>query len=115
MCEEFQLTDRVTGSTNFAADFSARGKRDSQGRSLRDFDLDTRLFKFPCSYLIYSAAFDGLPEEVRSPVVSRLVAILEGRDNASEYAHLTGEMRRQILEILCDTKPEFKRMTLAKN
>lgn len=86
MCEEFRLTDRVTGSTSFAADFSEGGKRDSRGRSLRDLDLNTRLFKYPCSYLIHSAAFDGLPDEVRLEIVSRLAAILDGRDDSPQYA-----------------------------
>ncbi len=115
MCGEFQLTDTVTGSTRFAEEFTARGRKDSKGRSLRDFDLHTRLFKYPCSYLIYSAGFDGLPDEVRIEVISRLTAILEGRDTAQQYAHLTSEMRSEILEILRETKPEFKRLTLAGN
>lgn len=109
MTDEFQLTDTVAGSSGFAAEFSARGSEDSQGRSLRDFDLKTRLFKYPCSYLIYSDAFDALPREVRDLVVSRLIAILEGRDASPKYAHLTPEMRSEILEILTDTKPDFAR------
>lgn len=109
MCDEFQLTDQVTGSTRFAEDFSERGKRDSRGRSLRDLDLETRLFKYPCSYLIYSAAFDGLPDEVREQVYQRLLAILDGSDESPKYRHLTPELRRDISEILLETKPEFKR------
>jgi hypothetical protein len=115
MCGEFQLTDTVMGSTRFAEEFTARGKKDSKGRSLRDFDLHTRLFKYPCSYLIYSASFDGLPDEVRIEVISRLTAILEGRDTDQQYAHLTSGMRREILEILRETKPEFSRLKLAVN
>lgn len=107
-CDEFALTDRVSGSTTYADDFQARGKRDSKGRSLRDFDLQTRLFKYPCSYLIHSAAFQGLPGEVRSQVMSRLSAILDGRDPSPEFAHLSLQIRREILEILQDTLPEFR-------
>ena len=115
MCGEFRLTDTVSGSTSFAKEFTARGKRDSKGRSLRDFDLKTRLFKYPCSYLIDSVAFDGLPNEVRSDVISRLTAILDGRDSSPEFSHLTIDMRREILEILRETKPEFSRSPLAVN
>jgi len=115
MCGEFQLTDTITGSTRFAEEFTARGKKDSKGRSLRDFDLHTRLFKYPCSYLIYSASFDGLPDEVRIEVISQLTSILEGRDTSPQYAHLTSELRREILEILRETKPEFNRLKLALN
>lgn len=105
MCDEFRLTDTVSGSTQFADEFAARGKKDSKGRSLRDFDLKTRLFKYPCSYLIGSSAFSGLPSEVLSEVIPRLIAILEGRDKSKEYAHLSPEMRRDILEIIRETEP----------
>lgn len=109
MVDEFQLTDSVMGSSSFTEDFEARGIKDSRGRSLRDFDLQTRLFKYPCSYLIYSPAFDALPDQVRRQVISRLTAILEGREQAPEFSHLTPQMRREILEILVETKPDFSR------
>lgn len=109
MVDEFQLTDVVSGSSPFADEFVSRRIADAKGRSLRDFDLQTRLFKYPCSYLIYSDAFDGMPKEVREQVISRLFDILEGRDQSPEFAHLTPKLRREILEILIDTKPEFAR------
>lgn len=110
MHDEFQLTDRVSGTTLFADEFTARGKEDSQGRSLREFDLETRLFKYPCSFLIHSPAFDGLPDAVRTQVMTRLLAILEGRDESEDYAHLSPTMRQDILEILRDTKSELKEL-----
>jgi hypothetical protein len=70
--EEARLTDRVEGTSSFASDFAARGPRDSKGHSLREFDLKTRLFRFPCSYLIYSRAFDSLPAEVKDYVYQSL-------------------------------------------
>ena len=76
-CEEAKLTDRVVGTTTFARDF-ARARR-SKGRSLREFDLATRLFKYPCSYLIYSEAFDKMPADVRDLVLKRLFAVLTVR------------------------------------
>jgi hypothetical protein len=105
-CGEFELTDKVVGSTSFAEEFTARGECDSQGRSLREFDLQTRLFKYPCSYLIYSDAFAGLPKQVRQQILNKLVAILDGRDLSEEYQHLCSRSKRDILEILCDTLPE---------
>ncbi|WP_372896906.1 hypothetical protein [Stieleria sp.] len=107
MVDEFQLTDAVKGASDFEAEFASRGIKDSRGRSLREFDLQTRLFKYPCSYLIHSPAFDALPKQVREQVVARLFAILEGRDDSPDFEHLTPKMRRDILEILIDTKPEF--------
>ncbi len=111
MCDEYPLEDAVSGSSKFAAEFTSRGPRDSKDRSLRDLDLKQRLFRYPCSYLIYSPAFDGLPDEVRKPVLSRLREILENRDDSPEYAHLSPSDRREVLEILEETKPEFASLT----
>ena len=107
MCDEFALQDSITGTSGFAEDFQARGRSDSRGRSLRDLDLQRHLFRYPCSYLIHSPAFDGLPDEVRKRILHRLVDILHGRDDSDTFTHLTDKARREILEILRDTKPEF--------
>ena len=102
--EEAPLTARVEGLSTFAKDFEARGPRDSKGRSLRDLDLQTRLFKYPCSYLIYSEAFDNLPAQIKSHLYQRLYDILTGKDKTPEFQTLTTETRRAIFEILRDTK-----------
>ena len=106
-CDEFPLTSPVKGTSRYTEEFEARGIRDAEGRSLRDFDLTTRLFRYPCSYLIHSAAFDGLPNVVRTRVLTKLKAILEGYDDSESYEHLSRQDRRNILTILNDTKPEF--------
>ncbi|MFT5303321.1 MAG: hypothetical protein ACI814_004140 [Mariniblastus sp.] len=107
MCDEFALSSPVAGSGKFTAEFEAKGMRDSKQRSLREFDLKTRMFRYPCSYLIYSPAFDGLPNEVRIPIVRRLVQVLEGRDDSDRYDHLSAQTKTAILEILKETKPEL--------
>ncbi len=107
MCDEFPLADRITGTSDFAKEFVTRGPRDSQHRSLRDLDLQARLFKYPCSYLIYSPAFTALPIEVRKPVIEGLLDVLEGRDDSQEFAHLSAETRATILNILQETRPEI--------
>ncbi|HTE39545.1 MAG TPA: hypothetical protein VK629_01875, partial [Steroidobacteraceae bacterium] len=94
----------VIGSSAFAREFSARGPRDSKGRSLRDFDLNTRTFRFPCSYLIYSDAFDALPEPSKTYVYRRLLEVLGGEDQDPDFKHLSAHDRRAILEILLETK-----------
>jgi hypothetical protein len=106
-CDEAELTDRVAGTTSFARDFTARGPKDSKGRSLRDFDLSRRLFSHPCSYLIYSEAFDRMPAEVRDHVLKRLFAVLTGEDRDEAFGHLTAADRQAILEILRETKPNL--------
>ncbi|WP_442507844.1 hypothetical protein SH528x_006783 [Novipirellula sp. SH528] len=108
-CEETELTSEVKGLLEFAHEFESRGPSDDQGRSLRQFDLKTRMFKYPLSYLIYSKAFDSLSEELRREVVRQLLDVLEERDTSEAYAHLTTDMRRDILEILRATKPGFER------
>ena len=113
MCDEFALTDHVSGTSTFTQDFENRGKKDSQGRSLREFDLKTRMFRYPCSYLIHSAAFDGMPDRVRTKVLTELARILRGEDASSDYDHLTSPMRSDIMQILRDTKPEFKQLESA--
>lgn len=107
MCGEYELTDQVAGLSGFAEEFSAKGKRDSQGRSLRDFDLKKRLFRYPCSYYIYSESFEGLPDEVRFRVLKRLKAVLDGEDADEKFSHLDTATCRAILEILKETKQGF--------
>jgi hypothetical protein len=102
---EAPLESPVKGDSTFTQEFAARGPRDPQGRSLRDFDLHTRIFKYPCSYLIYSEAFDALPEPAKGYVYHRLLEVLTGREQSPDFAKLTGEDRRAILEILLATKP----------
>jgi hypothetical protein len=94
----------VTGVSTFSKTFPQRGPRDSKGRSLRDFDLQTRLFRYPLSYMIYSAAFDTLPDRVKDRVYLRLGEILSGKDHSETYARLSETERRDILQILRETK-----------
>jgi hypothetical protein len=101
---EAKLTDAVKGTTDFAGEFAARGPRDGRGRSLRDLDLKTRLFSYPCSYLIYSAAFDGLPGAAKEYVYRRLWDVLDGKDTSAEFAHLSAADRKAICEVLLATK-----------
>ena len=102
---EASLTAKLRGTTSFAEEFTARGPRDPQGRSLRDFDLARRLFKYPCSYLIYSRSFDALPREAKDFVYRRLWEVLSGADQTQDFAHLSALDRAAIREILCSTRP----------
>lgn len=97
----------MAGTTSYAADFAKLGPRDSKGRSLREFDLQTRLFKYPLSFLIYSEGFDQLPEVARIAVYDRLYQILSGQERGDEFGQLPDADRKVLLEILTDTKPEF--------
>lgn len=100
----------VRGSTRFAEEFMARGPRDPKGRSLRALDLDKRLFKYRLSFLVYSEAFDALPELAKRAVYTRLYGILNGTDRTPDLQNISAEDRRDVLEILTATKPEFARL-----
>jgi len=103
--EETPLTAPIRGNSGFTRTFENLGPRDHLGRSLRQFDLRTRLFKYPCSYLIYSEAFDRLPEKMKEQIYGRLWGILNGRDDEIELQRIPRSTRRAILEILLETKP----------
>ncbi len=104
---EARLTEKVVGTSSFAADFVKHGPRDRKGRSLREFDLQRRLFKYPCSYLIYSDAFDGLPAATKDYVYSQMYDVLTDRHYGVGFGHLSVDDRQAILEILRDTKKDL--------
>jgi hypothetical protein len=108
--DEATLPGPIAGTTSFASGFNAAGPRDSRGRSLRDLDLNRRLLKYPCSYLIYSEPFDAMPAAAKAAVYARLWEVLSGRETGDRYSVLTPADRLAILEILRETKrdlPEY--------
>ena len=102
--EEQPLNSPVKGPTTFAADFAAAGPRDAKGRSLRDLDLKTRMFRNRCSYVIYTDAFDGLPKPALDYIYKRLFEVLTGADQSKPFAGLGAAERATLLEILRETK-----------
>jgi hypothetical protein len=97
---ETPLTDPITPSSEFTKTFQAKGPFDPQGRSLRQLNLKTRLFEYPCSYLIYTDSFRQLPDEARAYLARRFHEILDGEDSSDKYKHLTEADRTAIREIL---------------
>jgi hypothetical protein len=103
--DEAALLDKIEGASTFQRTFPERGPRDSRGRSLRDFDLQKRVFRYPLSFMIYSEAFDQLPDPVRERVYRRLFQVLSGEDQSPAFSKLSAEDRRNIRQILLETKP----------
>jgi hypothetical protein len=97
----------LTPRQGFAERLESRTPKDRQGRSFGQLDAVNRLMRYPCSYMVYSEAFDGLSPAVKEAVYRRMLAILSGNDTHRAYARLTPDDRRAILEILRDTKPDF--------
>lgn len=108
--EETPLKEPVEGVSTFTKTFPQRGPRDKQGRSLRDFDLKTRMFRYPLSYMIYSEAFDGMPDWARERVYRRLYDVLTGKNASERLARISTADRLAVLEIVRETKnglPEY--------
>lgn len=101
------LTDRVEGLETFRSSFVARGPGDEQGRSLRDLDLETRVFRYPLSYLIYTSDFTALPTYARDYIYQQIAAILQGENTDKAFSHISSDQRRAVLEILRDTGHEI--------
>ncbi len=94
--DEAPLPAPVSGVSGFSRLFSATGPRDRAGRSLREFDLQTRLFRYRCSYMIYSPAFDALPAVALDAVYARMRQTLSSRDD------------REVMDILDDTRKGWR-------
>lgn len=103
--DETPLPSRIEGTSGFAERFAAEGPLDSQRRSLRQFDLETRLMRYRCSYMIYSAAFDHLPTQLKDAIYQRMWRILSGQEKRSKYASWPLAGREAVIEILRETKP----------
>lgn len=104
-CDEAPLAAPIEGTTDFAHEFAAAGPAAADGRSLREFDLQTRLFRHPCSFLIYTASFDALPEELRTRFWTRMDAVLVRNEGGPAFGHLSADDRTAIRQILAATKP----------
>ena len=93
--DEVALPAPIKGNSGFAERFSTSGPKDRKGRSLYQLDLTRRLFKYRCSYMIYSPAFDALPARIKSPIYRRMWAVMSTWPRPA---------RQAIVEILRDTK-----------
>lgn len=98
-------TGGIEGDTAFRDAFLAERVPDAKGRSLRDFDLRDRLFKHRCSYMIYSRAFQSLPDEMKQRVYRKIRDAL-GPKAGPEYSYLPQAEKAAILEILRETLPK---------
>ncbi len=103
--DEAPLAEPLQGVSSFTKTFPQRGPRDRQRRSLRDFDLERRLFRYPLSYMIYSAEFNALPAPALGRIYQRLYQVLAAKNADPKFARLSDDDRRAILQILRDTKP----------
>lgn len=113
--DEAKMLEPMAGVSTFTKTFPERGPRDKQGRSLRDFDLKTRLFRYPLSYMIYSAQFDALPDLVKAMIYRRIYDVLSGKDASAEFQRLTAPDRQAIIEIVRETKKDLPQYWYAEH
>jgi hypothetical protein len=97
--DEAKLPAKIEGKSDFAQKFAAPGPTDNKGRSLRQFDLEHRLMRYPCSYMIYAPAFDALPADAKKAIYGRMREVMASRMSAVD--------RQAVMEILNDTKKNF--------
>jgi hypothetical protein len=105
--DEAPFPGPLRGSSSFTERFSAQGPHDGKRRSLHQLDLEHRLLRYPCSYLIYTPAFDALPAGTKIRIYARMLWILKGKEDGPRYARLTQADRQAVLEILRETKSDF--------
>jgi hypothetical protein len=108
--DETKLQQPIAGVSTFSKTFPLLGPSDKKGRSLRELDLRTRLFRYPLSYLIFSDVFDAIPSTAKDKIYRRIFDALTGNGEARSVARLSSDERRTILEIVRATKtnlPEY--------
>ncbi|PAZ06489.1 MAG: hypothetical protein CAK86_02370 [Opitutia bacterium AMD-G1] len=97
----------IQGDGVFAPAYAKTRKPDAKGRSLRDLDLRTRLFRYRCSPLIYSESFATLPKELHDIILLRLSSGLRAFPPSPSFGHLPDDERTAIHEILSATLPNL--------
>ena len=98
---------RVSGHGAFEGTFLANRNIDRDGRSLKDLQLIDHMFKYRCSYMIYSKSFQGLPTILKGRIYRDLAENLISASPTKFYQQLEAEERRAIFAILKATLPEF--------
>jgi hypothetical protein len=98
-------TGGIEGDAAFKTDFLANRRAIPAGASLKDFDLKTRLFRYRCSYMIYSSVFQGLPETMKQRVYRALREALDPQRADRQFAYLPAQEKQAIRTILKGTLP----------
>ena len=112
--DEPALTNPIQGHGAYLADFQANKRLSSNGDSLKDLDLKTRLLKNRLSWMVYSRAFEGLPRALKEEFYHRLWKILTEPGGVEGFDHLEKDEKARIREILVETKkglPDYWKRT----
>ncbi|MBL9115484.1 MAG: hypothetical protein JNJ83_10805 [Verrucomicrobiaceae bacterium] len=93
----------IEGGPEFQEAFAASARLSKSGRSLKDLQLLSRLFKYRCSYLVYGITFQNLPVQIKAPITKRLKEIMTADHAEERYSYLGDSERNHIHEILSET------------
>ena len=96
----------IVGTSVFRNDFAKVSPKASSGNSLSELTFKNSMAKYPCSWLIYSDSFTGIPAELKEIVLTSLIDILVGEVIPDKFIHLR-KSREDIHKILMETHPEY--------
>jgi len=97
----------LTPPRGLAERLESKTPTDRRGRSFGQLDLVDRLLRYPCSYMVYSEAFEVLPPAVKQAIYRRMIDVLSSHGTRDDRVRVSVDDRRAVLEILRDTKPDF--------
>lgn len=87
----------------YREDFLADRREAANGLSLKDLDLETRLFKHRCSYLIYSDVFEATSDLFKQQVYESLGEAISTEKRDPDFAYLPDAEKKAIRDILRET------------
>lgn len=103
LLDEAPLQGPVRGIGGYTEKYRSQGPTDASGRSLRELDLNQRVFRWGVSPLVYTRTFQQLPDPLRRDVQNRMNALLDGSAPWPETCVRSAEDRQTALAILRDT------------
>jgi len=101
----------IPGNPAFRDGF-ARNRKVVDGHSLKELDLQTRLLRFRCSYLIHTPFFEGLDADLRRRILRDLDHALSPEKRNAASRHLSDSEAAVIRTILRATVPGFPNGTV---
>lgn len=122
--DEAELAGPLKGTTDYQAWFEKQGRCDSQGRSLKQFDLKTKLFHHRLSYLIYTDSFNQMPAPARLRILREIHAFLNATEqelvqkwevDPDDFPHQERQAIVQIVAETLDELPEFWKSSINQN
>ena len=95
----------IEGDPDFIRDFQAKKITTGSGHSLKDFDLKTRLFKYRCTYMLYTDSWKEAPRDIKDKVYLHMAQGLKETGTPKDMSHLPVSERLAIRAILKETLP----------